>query len=44
MLSQNDFPEPNQHILTLIHPILLCAITYGAPQEMPDMRIERFAK
>jgi hypothetical protein len=23
MLSQNYFPEPNQHILTFLHPILL---------------------
>jgi hypothetical protein len=30
MLSQNHFPEPNQHILDFPHPILLCRITYWA--------------
>jgi len=28
MLSQNYFPEPNWHVLTFLHPILLCTITY----------------
>jgi hypothetical protein len=28
MLSQNHFPEPNWRVLTFLHPILLCMITY----------------
>jgi hypothetical protein len=28
MLSQNHFPDPNQHILTFRHLILLCGVTY----------------
>jgi hypothetical protein len=28
MLSQNAFPELNRHILTFLHPILLCRITH----------------
>ncbi len=28
MQSQNQFPEPNQHILTFLHPILLCRVTH----------------
>jgi hypothetical protein len=27
-LNQNYFPEPNRHILTFLHPILLCRIRY----------------
>jgi hypothetical protein len=27
-LSRNHFPEPNWHILTFLHPILMCRITY----------------
>jgi hypothetical protein len=27
-------PKPNRHILTFLHPILLCRITYWAPLEM----------
>jgi hypothetical protein len=34
MLSQIQFPEPNRHILTFFHRILLCRITYWAPLEM----------
>jgi hypothetical protein len=34
MRSQNHYPEPNQHWLEFLHPILLCRITYGAPLEM----------
>ncbi len=34
MLSPNCFDEPNKHILTFLHPILLCTITYLAPLEM----------
>jgi hypothetical protein len=34
MLSQNRFAEPNRHVLTFLHPILLCTITYLAPLEM----------
>jgi hypothetical protein len=35
MRSQiNHFPEPNQHMLDSLHPILLCGITYRAPLEM----------
>ncbi len=30
----NHFPKPNRHILTCLHPILLCRITYWAPLEM----------
>ncbi len=28
MLSQNDFPEPNQHVLTFLHPIFDCAASH----------------
>jgi hypothetical protein len=34
MLSRNHFPDLNQHILTSLHPILLCGVTYWAPLEM----------
>jgi hypothetical protein len=34
MLKANGFAEPNRHILTFLHPILLCTITYLAPLEM----------
>jgi hypothetical protein len=27
MLGQNHFSEPNQHVLTFLHPILVCRIT-----------------
>jgi hypothetical protein len=30
MLSQNHSPELNPHILTFLHPIVLCRITYHA--------------
>jgi len=29
---KNHFPEPNRHILTFLHPIVMC--TYYAPLEM----------
>ncbi len=32
--AKNHYPEPNQHRLDFLHPILLCRITYGAPLEM----------
>jgi hypothetical protein len=32
--GQNHFPEPNQHTLDFLHPILLRRITYRAPLEM----------
>ncbi len=32
--AKNQFPEPNRHILTCLHPILLCRITYWALMEM----------
>jgi hypothetical protein len=28
MLDQNHFAEPNQHVLTFLHPILMCKVTY----------------
>jgi hypothetical protein len=31
MLSQNYFPHRNRHLLDLLHPIVLCRITYRAP-------------
>jgi hypothetical protein len=34
MRSQNHYPQPNQHRLDFLHPILLCRVTYGAPLEM----------
>jgi hypothetical protein len=34
MLIENNFPEPNWHILSFLHPILLRRITYWAPLEM----------
>ncbi len=34
MLCQNQFPELNRHILTFLHPIMLCRITYWALLEM----------
>jgi hypothetical protein len=34
MQSQNHFPEPNQHILTFLHSILLCRVTHWAALEM----------
>jgi hypothetical protein len=34
ILGQNHFSEPNQHIFTFLHLILLCRITYWAPLEM----------
>jgi hypothetical protein len=37
MLSLNRFPERNRQILTFLHRILLCWITYWAPLEMHTM-------
>jgi hypothetical protein len=34
ILSQNYFPEPNQHILTFLHLILCLRVIYWAPLEM----------
>jgi hypothetical protein len=36
LMSQDKkkVPELNRHILTFLHPILLCRITFGAPLEM----------
>jgi hypothetical protein len=28
MLGQNHFAEPNQHVLSFVHPILICRVTY----------------
>jgi hypothetical protein len=28
MLGQNHFIEPNQHVLTFLHPILICRIAH----------------
>jgi hypothetical protein len=28
MLGQNCFAEPNQPVLTFLHPILICKVTY----------------
>jgi hypothetical protein len=28
MLGQNDVAEPNWHGLTVLHPILICGLTY----------------
>jgi hypothetical protein len=33
-VGQNDFAEPNQHVLTFLHPILVCRVTYWAPLGM----------
>jgi hypothetical protein len=41
MLSQNYFPEPNQHILTFLHLIVLCRIIYWAALEMLLYVIEK---
>jgi hypothetical protein len=30
MQEKNQFPEPNQHLLTFLHPILMCRVTYWA--------------
>jgi hypothetical protein len=34
MLSQNDFAEPNWDGLTVLHPIVICGLTYGAQVEL----------
>jgi hypothetical protein len=34
MLGQNRFAEPNQHVLTFLHPILICRVTDWAPVEL----------
>jgi hypothetical protein len=34
MPSKNRCPEPNWHLFTFLHPILLCRITYWVPLEM----------
>jgi hypothetical protein len=34
MLCQNHFAEPNQHVLTSLHPILICRVTYWALLEL----------
>jgi len=34
ILRENNFPEPNWHILSFLHPILLRTITYWAPLEI----------
>jgi hypothetical protein len=34
MLHQNHFAEPTQHVLTFLHPILICRITYWALVEL----------
>jgi hypothetical protein len=41
-VNQNYFPEPNRHILTFLHPILLCRITYWASLEMHHCHSFRF--
>jgi hypothetical protein len=30
----DHFPEPNRHVLNVLHPISLCRVTYRAPLEM----------
>ncbi len=39
LLGQNSCGEPNQHVLTSLHPILTGMVTYPAPLEM----LTRFA-
>jgi hypothetical protein len=34
MQEKNYFPEPNRHMLTLFHPILMWRVTYWAPVQM----------
>jgi hypothetical protein len=34
MLGQNHFAEPNRHVLTFLHPTLICRITYSALLEL----------
>jgi hypothetical protein len=34
MLGQNHFDKPNWHVLTSLHPILICKVTYWAPVEL----------
>jgi hypothetical protein len=34
ILGQKHFPEPNQQVLTYLHSILLCRVTYWAPLGM----------
>jgi hypothetical protein len=34
MQEKNHFPEPNQHMLTFLDPILLCRVTYWAQTVM----------
>ncbi len=34
MLGQNQFVEPNGHVLTFCHPILIFRVTHGAPVEL----------
>jgi hypothetical protein len=34
MLGQNHFAEPNQHVLTFLHPILISWVTYWVPVEL----------
>jgi hypothetical protein len=34
MLGQNHFAEPTQHVLTFLHPILICRVTYWALVEL----------
>ncbi len=34
MLGQNRFAQPNQHVLTFLHPILICRVTDWAPVEL----------
>ncbi len=34
IVSQTDFPEPNRHVLTFLHPIFTVKVTYWAPLEM----------
>jgi hypothetical protein len=33
-LRQNQFPQPTQHVLTFLHPILICRVVYWALVEM----------
>jgi hypothetical protein len=34
MLGKNHFAKPNQHVLTSLHPILICRVTYCALVEL----------
>jgi hypothetical protein len=34
MLGQNHFSEPIWHVLTFLHPILICRVTYWVPVEL----------